>query len=307
VLVERLVAGDPPEHLGRRAVLGDIAGVVVVDLVVVPRHDEREAGVRPLQVAVGLVERVAQPELVERDGFVGVLRRQLDAPDAAGRRVDAVLVRVVAEEDDQVEVLLGHVGVGVVEALLALLARGVRERHPVEAVVGRGGRARPGERRGPVAGREPVPVLAAGLQAAHVDVHGVRQVGRRDGAAAPDHPAHALVAGHLPAELEVAGPAQPAVRGQRLGRQAGPEHDAVGQRVAGCDPERERVRLQPGRTRAPAGQRLLAAERDEDPRRRRPCQQLPPRDWAATRHRAPPLVEHPRACRARARGRQRGV
>jgi hypothetical protein len=61
VLVERLVAGDPPqaELLGRRAVLGDVARVVVVDLVVVPRHDEREAGVRPLQVAVGLVERVA--------------------------------------------------------------------------------------------------------------------------------------------------------------------------------------------------------------------------------------------------------
>ncbi len=168
------------EHLGRRAVLGDVAGVVVVDLVVVPRHDEREAGVRPLQVAVGLVERVAQPELVERDGLVGVLRGQLDAADAAGRRVDAVLVRVVAEEDDEVEVLLRHVGVGVVEALLPLLARGVGEGHPVEAPVGCGRGARPGGRRGPVAGGEPVPVLAAGLEAAHVDVHRVRQISRRD-------------------------------------------------------------------------------------------------------------------------------
>jgi hypothetical protein len=44
VLVERLVGRLPPDRelLGRQAVLRDAGGVVVVDLVVVPRDRERE-------------------------------------------------------------------------------------------------------------------------------------------------------------------------------------------------------------------------------------------------------------------------
>ena len=44
---------------GASRALGAVAGVVVVDLVVVPGHDPGHGGVRGLQVGVGLVERVA--------------------------------------------------------------------------------------------------------------------------------------------------------------------------------------------------------------------------------------------------------
>ena len=91
------------------------AGVVVLDLVVVPGGDERVAGVGGLEVGVGLVLGVPEP-------VVGAgrpaRRRRGGGAGCAGR----VLVDVVAQVQDQVEVLLGQVPVGGVVALLEVLA-----------------------------------------------------------------------------------------------------------------------------------------------------------------------------------------
>src|SRR6185295_4222660 len=96
-----------PEGLGRVVVLGDVAGVVVVDLVVVPGDNPREGGVGRLQVGVGAVLGEALPVAVER----GRLGPDVTADVAAGRLVDAGagLVDVVTEVHDEVEVLFGHV------------------------------------------------------------------------------------------------------------------------------------------------------------------------------------------------------
>src|SRR2546423_3848716 len=61
VLVERLVARGALRDRGPVAwiVLVDPAGVIVLDLVVVPRDDPREGGVCGLKVRVRLVLRVA--------------------------------------------------------------------------------------------------------------------------------------------------------------------------------------------------------------------------------------------------------
>jgi hypothetical protein len=52
-------------------------------------------------------------------------------------------------------------------------------------------------------------------------------------------PAHRLVARHEPFDVHRRG--GHAATGERIGREAGPEDDAVGQRIARRDAERERV------------------------------------------------------------------
>jgi hypothetical protein len=63
VLPGRPVGGRPAaQERGRVAALDRVpAGVVVLDLVVIPGGDEGMAGVRRLEVAVGLVLGVADP------------------------------------------------------------------------------------------------------------------------------------------------------------------------------------------------------------------------------------------------------
>ena len=67
-------------------VLRVVVGVVVVDLVVVPGDDERERGVRGLQVGVGAVLRVAVPVAVERRGLGAGDRRGPGSPARRTRR-----------------------------------------------------------------------------------------------------------------------------------------------------------------------------------------------------------------------------
>ena len=276
MLVERLVPGDPAEAelLRRRAVFRDVGGVVVVHLVVVPHGDPREPGVRQLQVGIGLVEGVAQSELVERDRLLGVLGGKGDAAHAPGGGVDAVLVRVVAEVQDEIEVLLGEMGERVVEAVLPLLAGAEREVDGVDRAVRRR-RARSRRLRRPVPDGEPVPVLAPRPEAAGVDVDGVGKVGGSHRPASTYDTPHRRVLGHLPCDPHVADSGEPARRRQRFGRQPSPQHDAVGQWVAGGDAERERVggqRRLDGRT---AIERLRTAEGDQNGARGGVSQQRP--------------------------------
>ena len=84
-----LLDGDRPDrHL--------LVGVVVLELVVVPRHEPRVCGVRGLEVLVGLVLAVADAVLVER--------ADLDRRAVGPHVPHPALVDVVAEVDDGVDV-----------------------------------------------------------------------------------------------------------------------------------------------------------------------------------------------------------
>jgi hypothetical protein len=137
--------GAPAQELRPRlGVLGDLVGPVVVELVVVPGDDPRVRGVGALQVRVRLVLRVAVAVVLER----GDLPRRVRAGIAARGRVDVrrVLVDVVAEVQDDVQILLGQVVVGREVAVLVLRARDEREGHRVERGAGGRGRLRAADR-----------------------------------------------------------------------------------------------------------------------------------------------------------------
>lgn len=115
----------PQERLRRRPLRGGLGGVVVLDLVIVPGDDPGEGGVGGAQVRVAAVEGVA----VAIAGQARRLARVVAADVAAGSDVlvRPILVDVVAEVDDEVEVLGGHVPVRRAPPLLVVLAGGVRE------------------------------------------------------------------------------------------------------------------------------------------------------------------------------------
>ncbi len=153
---------------------------------------------------------------------------------AAPRR----LVDVVAEKDEQVEVVAGHAMVSAVVALLVLLAGREREAQPLERGVDGGRGPGPPDRTHLGAGAESVPVPASRLESVDLDVNGVgpRRTGR---GRAPSHDlAHPVVAGHLPVDDDDVRRHSPA-RHERRRRQPRPEHDAIGQRIAGRHTQRE--------------------------------------------------------------------
>jgi hypothetical protein len=172
-----------------------VVGVVVGDLVVVPGHQPRARRVGGLQVGVRLVERVPDAIVIQRVRFGGAVLADVIAPPRG-------LVDVVAEEDDQVEVLGQHPVIGPVVTLLVLLAGGEREAQPLDG--GAGGRGGPGapDGTGLAAGPEPVPVPASRLQALDFHVNRVGPPGRGRHRALLDDLAHALVAGHLPVDAD---------------------------------------------------------------------------------------------------------
>lgn len=121
VLVPGLVGiGPPSEERGLLVVvLAAGAGVVVLDLVIVPRDHPRCEGVGLAQQGIRLVQGVTLAVLVERDGL------EVLAGDPAARvgvPAALVLVDVVAEEHEGVDrALVGQVAVVVV--VLMMLAR----------------------------------------------------------------------------------------------------------------------------------------------------------------------------------------
>nr|BFE57740.1 hypothetical protein GCM10020063_022660 [Dactylosporangium thailandense] len=176
---------------------------------------------RGLQGRIALVLRVPRPVVGQRDELVEVrrLRRRVVAVGEAAVRV--VLVDVVAEVQHDVEVLSGHAGVGRPVAVLEVLAVDDGEAQGAAVLPRpRGGLRAAGGAEG-AEGAEAVGVLAAGLQAARVDVHGVRELGLRVRRAGADHLAEPVVEGDLPLDLDRL------VR-QARAQQAGPQDDAVG-------------------------------------------------------------------------------
>ena len=182
-------------------------------------------------------------DLPQPDPVVG---QRLDLTYGDVASPDGSLVRtfveVVAEEGHQVEVLLGHVGIGREEAGRVVLAAGDGEGEPVQRSTGPGRGLRPAHRADLRARTEAVEVRGARPQTRHLDVHRVRLGRLGQLGPAGHHPAELLVLGHLPLHRHrpVRHAAEP-VLGQRLGRQPGPEHHPVGQRITGRHPEGERL------------------------------------------------------------------
>ena len=292
VLVVGLVGRGAPGHepVARVPVLRQLAGVVVVDLVVVPGHQPRAGGVGGLQVRVGAVQRVPAAVVLEGHhlGGVGVVPHLVAAPGG--------LVDVVAHVQAQVQVAAGGVAVGREPALLPVRAGADREAQPLRRGVGPRRRAGAPHRAGEAALPEAVEVPALGLEPVDLDVQRVGLVGPRPGHARADHAREALVVGHLP--LHGDGDRRQASARRHVGSEARPEHDVLGQRVArshpqgeGIAPDQLRGGVQPQRRKAPgAGGRQGRPSDEAPPRARLPHAALPPRP---ARHGGRKCVEGP--------------
>ncbi len=236
--------------------LVDQSGVVVLDLVVVPGDDPGEGGVRALEGRVGLVQRVPGPVVGQGEQLVdpGGLRGGVQAVRVLAARVG--LVDVVAEVHDGVEVLGGQGGVRGPVTVLPVLAVDHAEAEPAGVGAGRRGGAGAAGGAQVAARAEPVPVVAAGLEPADVDVHAVPASGLGDGDAAPDGPAEARVRRDLPGHRDGAGAHGGGVEG--VGDQPGPQDDGVRQRVTAGHAEQERVPADGFRVRRTDVERLGA-------------------------------------------------
>jgi hypothetical protein len=195
---------------------------------------------RSLEVGVGLVLGVALAVVLQRHRLRALV--VADIPAAGHVRALLVLVLVVAEVQHQVRLVLGEAAVGREETVLVLGTAG--EGHGQgrrRFVPGRAGQCA-ADRTDVAAGAEPVEVLAPGLQAAQfrMDRVGAFRQGLLH-AALNDVP-HRSVLSNLPGHGDNAGghAAQP-VFCERVEREPGPEHEAVGPGVAGRDAEGEGI------------------------------------------------------------------
>jgi hypothetical protein len=255
-LEERLIGGVAPRDRvavgGGQTAVGQASRIVVEDLVVVPQRDERVARVQLAQRRVGAVQRVLGAVVGERLGraaFVVAHRRPVRA------RVLDVGVDVVAEADDEVEVVLArHHLVGVVEAVRVVGARVEREAHGLARVIRHRGLEAP-DRTVLVARLEAVVVVLAGLQAAHARLDRVVAAGVRADRAACDDVLEVLVARHL--EPDAAG-ALDVVDDRR-------QRDPLRRRVAAQDALRELAAAQQLTPTSPTREPPVRARRTTAP------------------------------------------
>jgi hypothetical protein len=129
---------------------------------------------------------------------------------------------------------------GVVSVFVVLAARD-GERELRRRCAARGRSARAAGRAALTAAREPIPIVARGVEPGGLDVHGVRPVRRRVHRSAPRDFLEGVVARDFPFDRHDL-VRHSAARHERLGREPRPEHDRVRLGIAGCDAERERGR-----------------------------------------------------------------
>ena len=194
VLVIGLVGGRAPaqKFVPRRFVLPvDIPGVIIDDLVIVRGHDPGKGGMGGLQVGIRLIERIAVAIL-----FKGLDFRSVVLPGVSVMRLG--LIDVVTEEQDEFEILAGHMPVGGVMAPLVVLAGGKGKAQTVDGRIGGGRRAGPADGARDGAGAEAIPVPAARFQPLHLHVHGVAQLRAGDSRPFLFDGLHLVVRRHLP-------------------------------------------------------------------------------------------------------------
>ena len=259
-------------HLDRHVGIEIEVGVVVLELVVVPRDQPRVRGVRGLQVDVGLVLAVTDPVVVEREDLAQRLVL------AEGRR--RAFVDVVAEVDDGVDVVGARdLFIRREVAVREVLARHEGEHQPVDRPVVPWCRACASDRADLVAALEPEEVLAVRPEVVELHVHAVRLIGGRPDRAVTDDAAEALVPGNLVADGEDL-VRHAAARQERLGREARPQHHAVRRRVARRDAQRERIHVEARPRERPRSHRPYechpGGERPTGPQQRPPGDPLVP-------------------------------
>jgi hypothetical protein len=93
-----------------------------------------------------------------------------------------------------------------------------------------------------VAAAEAIPVLAPRLETVDLDVDAVTELGPRDRASLLRDALEARIARHFPVDGDVGH--RHAAAFERPRREARPQDDAVRQRIAGRDAERERIRVE---------------------------------------------------------------
>ena len=222
-----------------------------------------------MEIGIRLVLRVAVAIVHDRVDLLPLMLPH------RGRRAPAVsppLVDVVPGVEDEIELLFGDPAVRGEVPGLVVAAAADRESQTVDGRSRRGRGLRPADLADLVAGPETVQVVAAGLQACHLDVDAVTELGPGDGRASLRHGPEGPVGGDLPLHFDVGHRHAAAL--ERFRREPRPEHDAVRQRIAGGHSERERIRHEE-RT----GERLLRRDRPRDRRQADAAgdlQQLPP-------------------------------
>ena len=267
VLVIGLVGRRPPrEELiprHRALLLGDVGGVVVVKLVIVPGDDPGKGFVGRLQVGVQAILRVT-PAIV----FEGV---QLTAKVLARTIVrTGALVDVIAQMDHEVEVTGEHVPERGEVAVLVVLARNKREVEPVEILARCNRGPRPTSRTDFRSGPKLIPVPPSRLEPIDLDVNRMRQRGICRRRAALDDLEHVGVGRNTPVDFVVFIRRQ-STAVERLGRQPCPEHNAVGPGVPRRHSQTEGVCRELRLPRTPAVQ----AENGQTEQRRRTGNKIP--------------------------------
>ena len=189
-----------------------------------------------LEVGIELVQRVAEPVRAQVDRLFR--ERRGYRPIREGR-IDAVLVGVVAEVENEVEVVLDHVAVGRVVPARDVLTRGDGEGELVHPVIAFGCGAEVADRALLTTAVELEEVVGTRAEAADLGVHRVRQVWRRRRLALRHDVSHRVVASDPPAHRDLRPPERRRVGW--IGCQPGPQHDARRGGIAGGDAQGERI------------------------------------------------------------------
>ena len=219
--------------------LRPFVGVIILHFVIVPGDDRWNLRMQALQVRVEPVLRIAIA--------VGRQRRRFDAVAvAADDRSELLdgLVDIVAEKQDECRIFSGQVAV---RGKIAVLVIGAGDKTEAQR---RGRRTRRRQRRRMsgrthrIAREEAVPIGSPGFEAGDIEMHRIGEGLFGTRATAAHDFGHARIARDLIAQGHVS--AAHAARRfriarQRLGREPGPQHKAIGARRAGRNAEAERI------------------------------------------------------------------
>jgi hypothetical protein len=222
---------------------------------------------RGLQIRIELVQAVAKPVVVEREGLLEIARHQ---PSRAGL-FHVVFVDVVAVVVHEIEPLLGDMTVGGKKSRLVQLAADDAEASLPDRCTNGRQRARATDWAALSADRELVEIIARRFEPVDLDMHRMAKFGMRDRGAVADHLPHGLIRRHRPFDLDRT-PRHAAAVLERLGRDLGPQHEAVRRRLAAGNAERKRVGGEC--RRGPKRVREKASRGGEQRRGRKPAQQV---------------------------------
>ena len=141
-------------------------------------------------------------------------------------------------------ILARQMAIGGEQPILIILAPRDAEFQRLWAGRCQGQRSRPAARRLVAAQRKPIPIGAIGLQARDLDMDAMAQFGPRDRFARRDYGLETVVAGHFPFYRQRHG-GHTAMRLEGLGRQLGPDDEAVRRRIARRHAQRKGVAGKP--------------------------------------------------------------